>query len=56
MGEQERIRILELAWEMALFKRPTATSSTEARFEEWHKLFDKTYKAIMQTTLEKETT
>ncbi len=52
METQERIRILELAWELALFKKPGSTHSNEAAFKAWHDLFDKTYKAIMKTARE----
>ncbi|MEE8618861.1 MAG: hypothetical protein V3S84_01900 [Dehalococcoidales bacterium] len=53
MEEQERMYILELAWEVALFKKPDETRSNEAAFKAWHDLFDKTYKAVMQTALGK---
>ena len=57
MGEQERIRILELAWELVRAKRPsTPGNTTEASIKAWHKLFDQAYKAIMQTAMGKEAT
>ena len=49
MGEQERIRILELAWELVRAKRPsTPGNTTEASIKVWHELFDQAYKAIMK--------
>jgi hypothetical protein len=53
MEGQERIRILELAWELVQYKKPTANNTTEAAIEAWHKLFDKAYKAILNTALGK---
>lgn len=54
MGEQERIRILELAYEITELKSPRKTGNiTEASIKEWHKLFDQAYKAILQTALGK---
>ena len=53
MEEQERIRILELAWELVELESPKRTGNiTEASIKEWHKLFDQAYKAIMKTALE----
>ncbi len=53
MGEQERIRILELAFQMVELKSPHKTGNlTEASIAEWHKLFDKAYKAITKTAME----
>ncbi len=53
METQERIRILELAWELAEKKKPTSVNVGEATIKIWHKLFDQAYKAIMQTALGK---
>ena len=54
MGEQERIRILELAFDLVKSDRtPIARMVAEAGIREWAKLFDQTYKAIMKTALEK---
>lgn len=53
MEEQERIRILELAFQVVELKSPHRTGNlTEAAIKEWHKLFDQAYKAIMKTALE----
>ena len=53
MESQERVRILELAWGLVEYKKPTANNTTEASIEAWHKLFDKAYKAILKTVLGK---
>ncbi len=53
MGEQERIKILELAWDLVQYKKPTSGNTTEASIKEWHKLFNQAYKAITETALGK---
>ncbi len=50
MGEEERIRILELAYELLEVKTPKLTA---VEIETWAKLFDQAYKAIMKTALGK---
>lgn len=50
MGEEERIRILELAYELVESQTP---KSNEGEIEEWAELFDQAYKAIMKTALDK---
>jgi len=52
METQERIRVLELAFQMVEQKSPHKTGNlSEVAITEWHKLFDKAYKAILQTAL-----
>ena len=52
MEAAERVRILELAWELVKLERPERKGDiTEASIEEWHKLFDQAYKAITKTVL-----
>ncbi|MFC2005820.1 hypothetical protein ACFLVG_02525 [Chloroflexota bacterium] len=54
MEEQERIKILELAWQIAENHCPTTReTTTEASITVWHKLFDQAYKAIFNTALGK---
>jgi hypothetical protein len=54
METQERIRILELAFQITELKSPHKTGNlNEASIKEWHKLFDQAYKAILQTALGK---
>ena len=54
MDSQERIRILELAFQVVEGKSPHKTGNlTEAAIKEWHKLFDQAYKAILNTALGK---
>ncbi len=53
METQERIRILELAWELALIKKPSSGNSNEAALKAWHDRFDAAYKMIMKTALAK---
>jgi len=55
MEAQERVRILELAWELVKFKKPQEGHITDAAIKEWHKLFDQAYKAILNTALGEET-
>lgn len=50
MGEEERIHILELAYDLVNSEAPKLTVG---EIEKWAKLFDKAYKAIMTTALEK---
>ncbi len=49
MGEEERIRILELAYE--LVTSTGAYKTTEGAIKEWAELFDTAYKAIMKTAM-----
>jgi len=49
MEEEERIRILELAYELVT---PSGKKLSEGAIKEWAKLFDQAYKAIMTTALE----
>ena len=51
MEEEERIRILELAYQ--LVTSSTGYKSNEDQIKEWAQLFDQAYKAIMKTALEK---
>ena len=54
MEVQERIRILELAYDLVETKSPKKTGMVGvASIKEWHKLFDQAYKAIIQTALGK---
>ncbi len=54
MEEEERIRILELAYELVEPKIPkSADSITKVKIEAWATLFDQAYKAIMKTALGK---
>lgn len=53
MEAQERVRILEFAWELVKDKKPQGNLITEASITAWHKLFDKAYTAILDTTLKK---
>ena len=53
METQERIRILELAWEIALPKKPVTGSMNEGAIKEWQKILDLAYTAIMETALGK---
>ena len=54
MGEEERIQILELAFEVVEYKIPDDTSiQGEVAIKEWAELFDQAYKAIMKTALGK---
>ena len=50
MEEQERIRILELAYELVESESP---KNNQGQIKEWALLFDQAYKAIMKTTLGK---
>lgn len=50
MGEEERIRILELAYELLEVKTPKLNVG---EIKEWATLFDEAYKAIMKTALGK---
>jgi len=53
MEEQERIRILELAYELVESKSPKKVGQTnEGSIKAWATLFDQAYKAIMKTALE----
>ena len=49
MGEQERIRVIDLAWEWVkaagLAKKPTPEATVNAMAE----IFDRAYKAIVKT-------
>ena len=58
METAERIRILELAFQVVEPEAPHRRSGgiTEASIKQWHKLFDQTYKAILNTALGKEPT
>ncbi len=57
MEEQQYIKILELAWQVAENHRPKSNdTTTEESIKEWHKLFDQAYKTILNTALGKETT
>ena len=54
MGEEERIRILELAYELVEPKSPGKVGQTnEGTIKAWATLFDQAYKAIMKTALGK---
>lgn len=48
MGEEERIRILELAYDLVT---PSGKKISEDAIKEWATLFDQAYKAIMKTAL-----
>lgn len=50
MGEQERIRISELAYQLVT---STGIKVSEGAIKEWATLFDQAYKAIMKTALGK---
>ncbi len=51
MEAAERIRILELAWELVQYEKPTAANTTKESIDAWHKLFDQAYKAVFKTAL-----
>ena len=53
MEGQERVRILELAWELVQYKKLTSGNTTKASIEAWHQLFDQAYKTILKTALGK---
>ena len=53
MEEEERIRILELAFDLVEHRAPKHVQmQEEPAIKEWAKLFDQAYKAIMKTALE----
>ena len=50
MGTEERVRIMELAWEWVRDRTITVTGDDmEAVIEEYAKRFDKAYKEIFKT-------
>ena len=51
MEPPERIRILELAFDVAHHKLPTSANTTTESIDAWHKLFDHAHKAILKTVL-----